>query len=618
MRTDLPAVLRSARPGDVIELPPGHYDGEFVVDQPVELRPLDGPGTVTLSSSTGNTLMLLADATVRDLTVVGKAWGAAAIEVTGRVAPRIRNCDISAPGHIAFRVRAGARPEVTECRIGQALHGLRVESAGGEFRRCEFADTGLASVVGAPGADVLIADCRFVRQGGYAVFAERKGAITLRHNDFEGGPVAAVKTLGRVEVVGGVVHGGVGSALEVEDGVLTATRVRVENVGAEGVLVTGGEGLFTSCRFTGTHGPAVWMMGGRARFDECEAIDSDRDGFLVVAGEADFFRCVAHNNAGQGFSLLHKASITECGSFGNGRPDEVGDPVVERSDGPAFRVGATGFHSIYEAIEAAEPGDVIEIDPGEYVEAVSLGKPVEVRPAGSPGSVRLSAGEPHVLALGGGVRLRDIVLSGSVWVAGEAVLERCEVAEGRVNTGAGSSLSLRDCDLRAAVTANGALTMIGCTVTGSRGLSVMDPQSVVDIRDSVFEDITDTGIYVGAGHVTISNVRMRRPRNGLRIYGSTVEATGLTISEPADTGITVYDGTARFTECTVTDAPAQGVLVCGGVTTFDRCRSIGSGVTGFEIASGTSTLTRCVAGDGRHLGFYVSKKADATLVDCEG
>ncbi|MEV6239823.1 right-handed parallel beta-helix repeat-containing protein [Lentzea sp. NPDC051838] len=617
MRRDLPALLRSARPGDVIELPPGHYEGEFVVGQPVELRPLSGPGTVTLSSSTGNTLMLLADATVRDLTVVGKAWGAAAIEVAGRVMPKISNCDISAPDHIGVRVRAGARPEFSGCRIGQALHGVRVESAGGEFRRCEFADSGLASVVAAPGADVLVADCRFVRSGGHAVFAEQRGTITLRDNDFEGGSVAAIKSSGRVEVAGGVVHGGGGSALEIEGGVLRADSVRVENVGAEGVLVSGGEGVFTSCRFTGTHGPAVWMMGGKARFDLCEAIDSDRDGFLVVGGEAAFFRCAAHNNAGQGFSLLQKASVLQCDSFGNGRPDEISDPLVVTPPAPPFRIGPAGFHSIYDAIEAARPDDVIEIDPGEYVEAVSLDKPVEIRPAGEPGSVRLSAGETHVLTLSGGVVLRDLVLSGSIWVPGEAELRSCKIETGRVQSNSDSSLSLRDCDLRATVTANGLLTMSGCTMTGSKGVSIMDPGAVVDIRDCVFEDVADAAVHLSDGRVTMSDVRMIRPAYGIRTHSGRAEFSRVTISDPG-TGVTVYDGLVGFTGCTVTNARAQGVLVCGGVTTFDRCRSIGSGVTGFEISGGLSTLTWCVAEDSRGADFYVSKTADATLVDCEG
>lgn len=485
---DVAAALRSARPGDVVELAPGEYDGEVVVDVPIELRPQMGRGTVTLSAGTGNTLMLLADATVRDLTVVGRAWGAAAVEIAGPVAPRIVDCEVRAPGHTGIRVRSGARPEVSSCRIGPALHGLRVEAATGEYRRCEFTDTALESVIAAAGAEPRVADSRFVRQGGHAAVAVgQETVLSLHGNDFEGGPVASVRASdgGRIVVTDATFHDGGGPALEVDDdGVLHANRIRIAGTGSEGVLVSGGEGRFTACRFTGTHGPAVWMTGGRARFEDCEAIDADRAGFLVVGGVAEFVRCVAHNNAGQGFSLLSEVTLTECSSFGNGQPDDVGQrPVVkiepdrseERSTKPVelraagkptgnapqhpgrlVRVG--NVQELKQAIGKAVAGDVIEIAPGNYrrVDGLRIQREVEVRAAEGPGTVQLAVSRPVVVSAAATLRdvriLANFVPGLIVRKEGSAVLiERCEIISNEgatVEIANGASPTFRECEIK--------------------------------------------------------------------------------------------------------------------------------------------------------------------------
>ncbi|MGW4208825.1 right-handed parallel beta-helix repeat-containing protein [Lentzea sp. NPDC004789] len=629
---DVAAALRSALPGDVIELAPGEYDGEVVVDVPIELRPQKGPGTVTLSAGTGNTLMLLADATVRDLTVVGRAWGAAAVEISGPVAPRILDCEVRAPGHTGIRVRSGARPEVSSCRIGPALHGLRVESAAGEYRRCEFTGTALESVIATAGAEARVTDSRFVRQGGHAAVAvDRETVLSLHRNNFEGGPVAAVRAGGggRIEIAESAFHDGGGPALEVDDdGVVHADRIRVAGTGSEGVLVSGGDGWFTACRFTGTHGPAVWMTGGRARFEDCEAIDADRAGFLVVAGAAEFVRCVAHNNAGQGFSLLTEATLTECSSFGNGQPDDVGqrpvgrrpvEPVAPPRPGPAVRrVGLNGYRTVGAAINDSVAGDVIEIEPGEYEEALGLDKPVELRAAGKPGSVRLTSGRDDVLRLRADVTVRGIALSGSIWVDDDvvAVFERCEISEGRVTSGHGSAVTLRECRLRAALAVSGALTMAGCTVTGS-GVEVTRKECVADLRDCVFDGATGTAIDIADGRVVITDVRVTRAQTGLALYNGTVAASGLTIADTGFRGIEVYGGMSAFTSCAITGAGTAGVVVSGGVTTFEQCQVVGSHFAGFTIVEGTARLTRCLAEDNQEQGFEFFAGAQATAVECD-
>ncbi|MFD4672045.1 right-handed parallel beta-helix repeat-containing protein [Lentzea sp. NPDC058450] len=619
MRTDLRALLRSAHHGDVLELPPGHYEGEFVVDARIELRPQHGPGTVTLSCGTGNTLMLLADARIVDLTIIGNAWGAAAVEVSGPIRPIIENCTLSAPNHTALRVRGNARPEVLECRIGPAAHGLRVEAAGGDYWRCEFTDTDLTAVTAAFGADFEIADSRFVRQRGHAVVLDKGAALSLRDNDIECGTVTAIRSSGRLDLADCAVHGGGGTALEVEDGVLRADRFRIDGVGGDGVLFHGGEGLLRGCRVTGTHGPAVWMMGGRARFERCEAIDSDRDGFLVVAGKAEFARCVAHNNAGKGFSLLQKVSLDACESYGNGIRDDLSRPeaVSLSPEGEVLRlVGPDGYRGVQEAVTAAAPGEVVEIEPGAYAEHVRVDHAIELRAMGRSSSAGLSAPDDYVLSLSGDVTVRGLALSGDIWVSSgtSATFENCELTTGTVHTGPGSSLLLRNCRLGAEVTAGGALTMIGCTC--SQSVRVAHEDSVAEIRDCHFEDCPDPALALARGRSVVANVSVTGGRGGLELHQGVHEISALTVSGVTGKGIEVFGGTATFTDCLVTGAGDPGVMVMGGTMTFDRCRTVGGTLAGFELAGGTSTLTGCTAEDNGREGFVRYGDTLATLTGC--
>ncbi|ALG12143.1 right-handed parallel beta-helix repeat-containing protein [Kibdelosporangium phytohabitans] len=504
---DVGSALRFARPGDVIEIAPGTYDGEVVVDKAVEVRPKRGAGTVTLTAATGNTLMVLADATVRDLTVVGSGWNWAAVEVVGQgVNPKISNCDIRAPHSVGVRVRGGASPAVADCRIGPASQGLRVEAAKGFYKRCTFSDVLVGSVIAKTGASPTVLNCAFDGPGRQAAVATDHGTVlTLGECEIAGGSVTATEG-GHVAIADCAIHGG-GPALEIADGgVLHARNIRIAGTSPEGILISGGNGVFTDCRITGTHGPAVWMTDGEARFERCEAIDSDRAGFLVVGGAGEFLGCVAHNNADQGFSIYTAVELTECGSYGNGRPDDVGSrnsgfgvsggtatfakcaaednrsrgfeafaettstacrsvdndlegEIDAHPDGPAQHVvRVRTYAQLKQAFHNASPGDTVELEPGMYrcVDQIRIPAGVEVRPAAaSADSVRLIAKRNHPVVISDAATLRDITVHAeyqtAVTITGagnSALLDGCKItAKGgiAVKVVKGATPTLRDC-----------------------------------------------------------------------------------------------------------------------------------------------------------------------------
>ncbi|ONI85358.1 hypothetical protein ALI144C_13785 [Actinosynnema sp. ALI-1.44] len=644
---DVGSALRFARSGDVIEIAPGTYDGEVVIDKAVEVRPSEGAGTVTLTAATGNTLMVLADAAIHDLSLVGSGWDWAAIEVAGRnVYPSISNCDIRAPHSVGIRVRGGADPLVADCRIGPAAHGLRVEAAAGFYERCAFFDVALESVIAMAGATPTVLNSAFTGPGRQAAVAtDRDTVLTLSECEIAGGSVTATGN-GSVTITDSVIHGG-GPALEItDDGVLHAHKVRIIGTAPEGILISGGDGVFTECRITGTQGPAVWMTAGKARFEHCEAIDSDRAGFLVVGGAAEFLECVAHNNADQGFSFYTAVELTRCSSYGNGRPDGVGvaspDPlaVPERNTPrpPALRakppapqprppvpkakpsstrrqdtvrrVGTDGYPTISAAIDAARAGDTIEIEPGTYTEdSITVEKPLTICAAGEPGSVHLRHSPGIPLQLTANATVRGIAVSNEASRAKiaridgdgvEAVFDQCTFS------GSGS--------LGVLVMDGARATFTRCDVHGS-GVEVMEDRSTADLRDCTITNATDAALTVHSGsRMELTNVLVRGGNKGLMLSGGTVAATGLTIADTRAEGIQVHGGTGVFTDCETVGAMANGVWIADGTAEFEHCTAIGSRQSGFSVSGGTATFTRCTAKDNRSMGFKTLDKA--TFVAC--
>lgn len=247
------------------------------------------------------------------------------------------------------------------------------------------------------------------------------------------------------------------------------------------------------------------------------------------------------------------------------------------------------FPTIRDALEAAEPGVVISIAPGEYSEAIALRDQRLAISARDPGTVTITApgDEPAVSAVGSQVELHGLTVTASDLPAvevrgGQVTISKCRVgsdAAAAIQVTAGARLDLRDTVLP----------------SGRYGLVIEDSDGEVD-RCEV-RDIADDGILLRLGAAaTIRNTLVTGCGfRGIYMYqagGSRVERSE--ISQTGDTGIAVADQSSpTISECWVHDTQGVGISVargCAGV--IEGCAVENTAPPGVLIAEGARTEVR--------------------------
>lgn len=246
--------------------------------------------------------------------------------------------------------------------------------------------------------------------------------------------------------------------------------------------------------------------------------------------------------------------------------------------------------TIRDALAAAEPGTVISVAPGDYLETLTIERQQVTISAREPGTVTVTAPVPDAPALSvvasevevSGLTLRSVdapavqVRGGRTTIAGCAASS--ELAAGIHITG-GATARLRDTRVTA----------------GRYGLVLEDADGEVD-RCEV-RDVADDGIILRLGaHAAVrGSVVAGCGFRGIYMYqagSSRVERCE--ISQTGDAGISVADQTTpTITACWVHDTQGVGITVgrgCGGV--IEECTVENTAPPGILVADGARTEIR--------------------------
>jgi Holliday junction resolvasome RuvABC ATP-dependent DNA helicase subunit len=260
------AALRAARDGDVIEIAGGTYIEELVVDKAVELRPIEGTGTVGLAHNDGP-LTLRANATVRSIMIaVGDdGWGSALV-IDG-AAPFLEDCLIGAGSAPAIKVTGGAVPTLRECRVEGSRNALVVEGAAGLFERCEFVESRFTTIEVSAGATPELVGCTVAKSqfAGVAV-SGANSVVTLRDCLIDETEFYAV---------------------QVEEGgraVVTGTTMRNNENGGLQVSGRGASAELVNCTVSGTDGTGV-DVNARATATVTDCVITGVDSGVSVTGK---------------------------------------------------------------------------------------------------------------------------------------------------------------------------------------------------------------------------------------------------------------------------------------------------------------------------------------------
>jgi Holliday junction resolvasome RuvABC ATP-dependent DNA helicase subunit len=248
------------------------------------------------------------------------------------------------------------------------------------------------------------------------------------------------------------------------------------------------------------------------------------------------------------------------------------------------------FPTIRDALDAAEPGTVISIAPGEYTEALTIRQQQVTLTARDPGTVTLSSPSPEEPALslvGSRVEVHGMKLAATDQPAvsirgGDVKIANCE---------AGSEVAAA-----VLVTRGARVDLRDTTLAGGRyGLVIEDSDGDVD-RCEV-RDIADDGVLLrlGAAGMVRNSVITRCGARGIYMYqAGTSRIERCEISQTGDAGISVADQSSpAILACWVHDTQGVGIMVgrgCGGV--IEGCNVENTAPPGVQIAEGARTEVR--------------------------
>jgi len=238
--------------------------------------------------------------------------------------------------------------------------------------------------------------------------------------------------------------------------------------------------------------------------------------------------------------------------------------------------GEDHFTTIGAALEAARPGDRIEVHAGRYQESLTLDKAIELVGVGTVKEVIIEVADAPCLILQvDGVAVRGLALRGRAG-QGEQVYPAVEVTGGQG-------------------------TLTDCSIVSNVGTCVM----VHGLGTAPL--IRHCNILEAALHGISFADHARGRVESCHIAG--MDGAGVCISGEADPVVV---------DCVITDGESHGVLITDyGRGTVERCDIGDHGEAGVDVMTGSNPLIRlCRIHDCVLPGAFVSVHGQATFEDC--
>lgn len=249
------------------------------------------------------------------------------------------------------------------------------------------------------------------------------------------------------------------------------------------------------------------------------------------------------------------------------------------------------------------------IEPGRYVESLTIRGDVELRAAADAGSVVIDSAQESAINSFGSVRLAGLVLNSRNADAvsghsGTLTMEQCQVW-GRSGVGVhamrGTSLVMRGC-----------LVGVGRVVfTGSTGL----------LEHCQFQDSTNNAIAVIEGSVVqIQGVSVTNSRLcGIRVSGAKARITECELTRTGSSAIAVdAHAEAVIMDCRIHDVHRDGIFFCEQSNgTVDSIR-ISDAEHGIVVCTGANPVVRrCLIDRCRGSGININDQGLGQFEDCE-
>ena len=297
--------------------------------------------------------------------------------------------------------------------------------------------------------------------------------------------------------------------------------------------------------------------------------------------------------------------------------------------GPILRVtkgcqDGSAFPTIMDAVTAAQPGQIITIEPGSYSEELCIEKPIQLRATGEGVLIHVSSGHSAVTCRAAGILLSGLILAhsgGDPSRRGRSSARCVEVFSGDV--------SMIKCEVRSEVGSGvivadkGSISVQGCVLQGCGkcGVLVFDGGNLL-CNDSI---VSRNGLYgmviQNGGTASVEGNRINGNKHaGILVHGkgSVGNIRSNDISSNGEMGVGVQNGAeVRMEKNKVGSNLHAGLFVDGegSRATVRECEFVDNGVRGVGIQSGAEAriLASRVASNSQE-GVFVSGRGSRVTV----
>jgi SpoVK/Ycf46/Vps4 family AAA+-type ATPase len=280
--------LTAARSGSIINVLPGEYSENVVIQVPVTITADGGRGSVVIEAQKGAAVLMAGEAaTLVGLVLRTTDKDQAALDVArGRLT--VESCDIEADAWAGALARNRAALVMRDCNVENPTGAgiVVIENAEGSIDRCSIEQIGTSAVVIGAGANPVVRDCTIRDVRGNGICATERARGSIEDCDISGtdGPAIALQKDATTNVRRCRVH-------EVGDAglyVMSKSRLTVEDceitdAGGPGVaLADGADPLIRGLRVMRTRGHGIQVLGkSRGAFERCEISDVGVPGLWV-------------------------------------------------------------------------------------------------------------------------------------------------------------------------------------------------------------------------------------------------------------------------------------------------------------------------------------------------
>lgn len=285
-----------------------------------------------------------------------------------------------------------------------------------------------------------------------------------------------------------------------------------------------------------------------------------------------------------------------------------GTAVVELRVSPTAARAHRTIASALRAAGARRTPIRVLVDPGRYVETLTISGEVELCAAQEPGTVTIESTGDITITCPGTVRLIGLTIvnrgTAAVSTTGSLMLRDCRVhghGEMSVRASAGANLAMADCEVRAGRTA----------LIGARG--VLERSRFLDTKDNAVAAVDGADVRITG--CTMTNSRL----HGLRLVESTARVEDCELTGSGSAAIALEaNAEATIRRCRIHDVHTTAILlVKQSRGTIEDIR-IAEANRGIAVEGGSEpTVRRCVIEGCRDSGISVTDQGSGRFEDCE-